>query len=249
MEDTAFKILNKCCFSLGAMKQNGIFSILIVFLFFTSSSLGGVDHIFEIVLKCLKEATLKQTVTEKHIFLLPKVRECIVEVKIDKNGNHVPQFNFVVGQRTGDHIGGVCRYCFALCHGCSDYQIRKCTQEILNLDDASVDSTLNDRSNIPTDAAFLKNLKELVLSQNATYTSVTESVMKLPNTEKSRFCYTWIQWYTTSFGDHCPNSNEIHLTTVEKDELWKEYMGDVGEKECVSYTRFVYTFNTHFQNV
>ena len=115
--------------------------------------------------------------------------------------------------------------------------------------DVSYDDQLNDRSSVPTDDDFQRNLKPLVISKKGSLTDKDTSVMILPNTSKARFCCTWIHWYSTSFGDHIPNSDEIHLATVEKEELWLEYRADVGVSEAVCYSQFVTIFNNHFPHV
>jgi hypothetical protein len=196
------------------------------------------------------DATLKQTVTDKHKFLLPKVKQCMI-IRLDKNGDPFAEFNFKVGPANGEHIGGICRFCFAASHLCTEYTVRKCTKELIesDSDDISVDNVLNDRSNIASNAKFVKDLKDLATSNKIKLKDEEINVMTLPNSSNSRFCYTWINWYSSSFGDHIPNSNEIHLTTVEKEELWMEYKLDVGSLEAVSYSHFVYIFNNHFPHV
>lgn len=51
-----------------------------------------------------------------------------------------------------------------------------------------------------------------------------------------------MKWYFESFGDHVPNSEEIHLENFEVTKIWEEYYSDLKEGS-VTYGHFVYIWH------
>ena len=51
-------------------------------------------------------------------------------------------------------------------------------------------------------------------------------IAKLPNTETAHHCYNWLENYFKLCGDNEPNSNEIHLDTVNKKDIYEEYVDE-----------------------
>ena len=51
-------------------------------------------------------------------------------------------------------------------------------------------------------------------------------IAKLPQTEAAHHCYNWLENHFKLSGDNEPNSNEIHLDTVNKKDIYAEYVDE-----------------------
>jgi hypothetical protein len=66
--------------------------------------------------------------------------------------------------------------------------------------------------------------------------------IRLPQTEKSMMCSSWMSYYFSLVGDQVPNSdNEIHLEPIPKKDVYKEYVFDmeIRKEESMTEKSFV----------
>lgn len=130
----------------------------------------------------------------------------------------------------------------------------------------AADSTapLNDRSVVPADIAedFLKattkknkKKKDEAAGQYDHLELDSEEVrigMLMPNGPKHHFAAAWLDAFFDLVGDKIPNSNEIHLETQDKFEIWAEYVWDMFhlcEDQALCYSNFLKLWDLVFPHV
>jgi hypothetical protein len=74
----------------------------------------------------------------------------------------------------------------------------------------------------------------------------------MPNGQMHHLAKAWMSVFFQMVGDQIPNSNEIHLETQDKLEIWAEYVWDMhflGEYEALCYTKFLELWDLVFPHV
>ena len=74
----------------------------------------------------------------------------------------------------------------------------------------------------------------------------------MPNGPMHHLAKAWMSVFFHMVGDQIPNSDEIHLETQEKLEIWAEYVWDMfflGEYEALCYSKFLELWDLVFPHV
>ena len=74
-------------------------------------------------------------------------------------------------------------------------------------------------------------------------------MMLIPNSVSALDAYDWMHEYFNSFGEHVPNSDQIHLEYTPVKSIWEEYLEDSFGAETVSYSYFVRLWHKCFPHV
>ena len=76
--------------------------------------------------------------------------------------------------------------------------------------------------------------------------------MLMANGPMNHLARAWMSVFFAMVGDQIPNSNEIHLETQEKLEIWAEYVWDMFhlfEDNALCYSKFLDLWDTVFPHV
>ena len=84
--------------------------------------LAGLCVLVDIVLGCLDGMSACQNCNAKYQYLLGRARQCVVDMtKLNKRGKVMSVYNWTMGQPPGHTACGLCRQCFAMCHGATQH--------------------------------------------------------------------------------------------------------------------------------
>ena len=222
---------------------------------FTFSCLGD-GFLLDLVLGCLRDISEMHTREDRHMFILERVRRCVnTEVILDKNGDVMPSYNWTLGEAPGPSIGNFCRFCFGMCYGVGHGLVDTCCKEVrpdgqipFNRRRKSSEPLFNDKVNYKAkeDKEMLKDIEQLVNSKGLNLSAKQRALMLLPNTERALDAFTWMDRYFTDYGEHVPNSEEIHLEHVEIKTIWTEFVADQHANHAISYNQFCELWHTCF---
>eukprot|EP01031_Cornospumella_fuschlensis_P025171 gene25171-30399_t len=147
----------------------------------------------------------------------------------------------------------VCRKSFAYAYGCSEYGIKKISDNVKGIAPLTSPRPFNDRSR-DTSMSY-DAMEEMIYDNVVTVNSQGESSLRSfkPESLDQQNCFLWLHSYFQNFGDHMPNrSGEIRLSSVTKFELYCEYEAIATSRlksKPVSYAMFVNIWNRHFPKV
>ena len=123
---------------------------------------------------------------------------------------------------------------------------------------SSIDSSLLSKGVSDTSIISKNDVREVVKSRTKrkeeTFSLIERNCLQTPNNFLSKLTSHWMEAHFNLVGDHMPNKgNEIHLETIEKKDIWQEYVNDCANilkiDTCMGYTHFVEYWNTFFQHV
>ena len=138
------------------------------------------------------------------------------------------QHKFKIG--VGANAATVCRTAWARAFNISHHMLDSLAQEYKSGQLGAKSRALNDHSHSCKDYHSAMNKLQLVTDNPSKYLAG----MILPNTDASKEAYYWFKEYFEICGDHMPNSNEIHLESQDKIEIYEVY-----KRECLH--KFHYT--------
>ena len=101
------------------------------------------------------------------------------------------------------------------------------------------------------------NIREVIKAREAVGDPLTDHervCLKIPNNYIAKLTSLWMEAHFNLVGDHMPNkANEIHLETIEKKEIWLEYVNDCANifklDKCMGYSHFTEFWQTYFSHV
>ena len=214
----------------------------VVFATYTANCFfSGVAVVVDLVYGCIETMSTKLNRESRHNFMLKRVRECMKDFsKLDKNGRTRAEYDWCIGEAPGPVLSGLCRRCFGLCYNTSHNLVDACCSEIRpGHIQKSSDRALGDRTAVKGGKEFFKELGRLAKLHDYQLSADDKALMLLPNSTESIDCYSWMRQYFNDYGEHVPNSDQIHLEHVPIKSIWEEYTDDPGQSDTVSYKQFV----------
>lgn len=158
--------------------------------------------------------------TEKKDFLR-SLAERSATRRHPKSGNF--SWRFLIGP-VGFTVG-VCVKAFKFCFNIKKTSMEKLLYEVKH-EIKKTAKAINDRT--PVDPEALKNLQSFAEFYDVDLEPEDFNTMRIPNSQGSLLCCSWMKYFFELMGDHMPNGKgEIHLEIVTKREIYEEYCVDM----------------------
>jgi len=178
---------------------------------------------------------LRLTRTEKKQLLMDKFRS----FKVDVTPTNSYKFVILIGEGRSMHI--VCRRGFCRAYGVSIWYLDDIIGRLKNKDTVCL-TNANPVAAITASSMPTDRLHRFVADFGISLTPQQIGATRLPQTEISMMCSSWMSYYFSLVGDQVPNSDgEIHLEPIPKKEVYKEYRIDMQLRnhECLALNWFV----------
>jgi hypothetical protein len=96
--------------------------------------------------------------------------------------------------------------------------------------------------------AYLRQMEGVAEQQSFTFTREQKAAMRMPNGPLSIAAYTWMVGHFALVGDDQPGKDEVHIDSVDKREIYGEYLLDFAANDrmplCVAETTFIGVWNS-----
>ena len=149
------------------------------------------------------------------------------------------KYVILIGQGRDMHI--VCRKGFCLAYSVSTWYLDDIISRLKNKEIVCL-TNINPATAIEASQMTTDCIKGFALDYGVHLTPQQVGAARLPQTEKSMLCSSWMSYYFSLVGDQVPNADhEIHLEPIPKKEVYKEYLHDMQlrEEEYLSENSFV----------
>ena len=178
---------------------------------------------------------LRLTRGEKKQLLMDKFRSFSVDVTKENTHKYV----ILIGEGCNMHI--VCRNGFCCAYGVSHWYLDDIITR-LKAKDVNCLPNMNPAPAIGASKITTDCIHQFAVDYGVDLIPHQIGSMRLPLTEKSMMCSSWMNYYFNLIGDQVPNADhELHLEAIPKKEVYKEYVHDMESRneECLTVQVFV----------